>query len=79
MIDDISELFRMEPQVQGMQNGARGGHAEISFQVLMLVPHQACDAVSFGNSGALQSRRQLPGTPVQIAIGAAVAGTVAPR
>ena len=79
MIDDIGEFFRVQPKVQGMQNGSDRRHTEISFQMLMLVPHQGCHPISYGNTRTLQSRRQLPGAPVQIAVGVTMAGSIAPR
>ena len=39
VVNDIGQFFRVQPQVQGMSHGPGRSHAEISFEVLVLVPH----------------------------------------
>ena len=46
MVDDVGQFVRMEPKVQGVQYAACAGNAEVSFQVGMVVPHQARDSVT---------------------------------
>ena len=57
VIDDVSEFVRMQPQVKGVQHGSGHGNAEISFQVVMPVPHERSDAISFGHTRTFESSR----------------------
>src|SRR5207237_2726718 len=46
VVDDVRQFVRMEPKVQGVQHTACAGNAEVSFQMNVMVPHQAGDSVS---------------------------------
>ena len=46
VMDDVSELIRMQSQVKGVQHGSSDGNAEVGFQMGMAIPHQRSDAIS---------------------------------
>ena len=57
--NDVREVVGMEAEVEGVEDGADGGYAEVGFQMLVLVPHDGGDAVTRGDTGALQGRGEL--------------------
>ena len=75
MIHDVGEFVRTQPQVTSVYDGAGDRDTEISFQMRMPVPHQCCHPVSLRHTRIFESSGQLPGAPVEISIGVAVAST----
>ena len=55
MVDDVGQFVRMEPKVQGVQYAACARNAEVSFQVGIMVPHQARDSVTQFKTSRLEN------------------------
>ena len=68
MVDDVSNVVRMQPQIQRMQHPARARDAEVGFQMRIVVPHQRRHAIAFFHAELLQRRTQRTRPPVKIRI-----------
>ncbi len=76
MVDDVHELVRGKPWVQGVEHAARARNREIQFEVKRAVPAECPDAIAGLHSQSLERVREAMNAPVKIAIGIAVHGTV---
>ena len=57
---DVCEVVRVQPEVQGVQDEAAAGNAEVRLEMLVVVPAERRDAVTALETGALQRDRELP-------------------
>jgi hypothetical protein len=46
VVHDVADLLREEPDVDGVQHGARRRHAEVELEMAMRVPRERADAVA---------------------------------
>ena len=63
MVDDVFQVRRGEPDIQGMEHRPHGGHALIEFQVPPVIPHKAGHPVAGPDAMIAQGNRQLVGPP----------------
>ena len=56
VVHNVGDFFRMQPQIQGMQNRSHCRHTKIRFEMLLLIPHQRGHPVPARNARIQQGR-----------------------
>ena len=68
VVDDVFELLMRQADIQGVDDGAGAGDAEVEFQMLIIVPGEGTHAVARLDAQCLQGIAQALHPPVQISI-----------
>ena len=66
MVRDPRDLLRREPQVERVHHAARGGDAEIAFEVRVVIPAERRDAIALLQSGGEQRGCELARAAIEI-------------
>ena len=59
MADDVADLLRRQPDVDGVHHRAHAGNGEVRFLVLLVIPAEGGDPVARLDAQAAQAGRQL--------------------
>src|SRR5690348_8474337 len=76
VIDDKSQFLRMESKIERVDHATGSRHAEIGFQMSVMVPAESAYTVAGLQPGAMQRFRQRLGSTVKIQIRVTVQATV---
>ena len=61
MVDDVLQIGGGQTDVQGMEHATHAGHALVEFQVAVVIPHEAGNAVASVDTVGLEGVGQLLG------------------
>ena len=67
-MDAVSELFREQPDVERVHDGAHGRNREVRFQVLLGVPTERADAVFPSNTEPPERLSELLGSVADLRV-----------
>src|SRR5690349_8775543 len=72
VIDDEGQFLRVQPKIERVDHAAGGRHAEVGFQMGVVVPAESAYTVSRLQAGAMQRFGKRLGTVVKIQICVAI-------
>ncbi|MNT31096.1 hypothetical protein D3C72_1669190 [compost metagenome] len=78
VIDDIGDLFREQPGIDGVADGAHAGDAVVDLQVAIAVPRQRADSFTLLHAQRAERLGHLAGPQLAVAVGVAVEVALGP-